>query len=903
MPESLLTTKLYVPPLRPGYVARSRLIERLNAGRHRKLTLVSAPAGFGKTTLVVEWLRPHEEESSGETRPNGLAWLSLDEGDNDPIRFLRYVAAALQRCDSRIGQVLQQVLQSPQLPPLQSLVASLINDIASMDTSLTLVLDDYHFISASDVHHLMQSLLERAPPRLHIVLTTREDPPLSLPQLRARGQVTELRERDLRFTTEEAAAFFSRTMGLSISVEASAALESRTEGWIAGLQLAALAIQEGAEQPETFVKAFAGSDRYVMDYLIAEVLQRQPPEIRSFLQRTAILNRLNASLCDALLDVHSPVLEDARSELSSQAILEQLERTNLFVMPLDHRREWYRYHRLFAEFLTVQLGQAERRQLHLRAAQWHEAHNLMDEAVHHALASNDLAYTEQLVAKAADQRIFSGDLSTVRKWLDAIPDARVRSNPDLALSKGLLLGLNGEMASAEDYLVAAEGAADANLPISDLAIRGKLQSLRGFIALFAHLSPEAAIEHAREALNALDDDRPHWRILTLWMLGEASERTRPISEAIDVYREARQIGLALENQFFTASVEAWLAFALNTHGERRAALRLCEQALPRFISDGRTSPVADYLYVRMGELHYEANDLEQARRCFGEVRQLSQQLGEARASISDSLAAPLLDALGQTEVALAALQKAIQTATEGGYIEDPSRAVEANMRLKHGDAAFAEQWATKLNLSLDDELHYIHLERHLTFARLLLARKRWDEARQWLERMAQFTRSQELYRALISVQVLLSLAAHAQHDEHGAREYLVSAVGRAAPENYLRAFLDEGAGVIKLLPAVRHVAPAFVDALLVQGSSGLPVEAAAFRGTSAPGDKLVEPLSDRELEVLALIAGGLTNGEIAHKLYIAEGTVKRHINNIYGKLEVRNRAEAIGRARERRLLA
>ncbi|MBZ0300668.1 MAG: AAA family ATPase, partial [Anaerolineae bacterium] len=390
---AFLATRFHQPVPRPNQVARPRLIERLQAGleQSHRLTLVSAPAGFGKTTLVSAWLNRSDHP---------VVWLSLDEADNDPIHFLSYLIAAFQNAQPDLGRMAQTLLQSPQMPPLNHLMTLLLNDLAVGDSPLVLVLDDYQVISAPPVHDLLTFFVEHQPPTVHLVLTTREDPPLPLPRLRARGQVTDIRERDLRFTPDEAAAFLNQTINLSLDPAVIAALEARTEGWVAGLQLASLAVQENPDQAGAFVSAFTGDDRYVMAYLMAELLERHPDAIRAFLRETALLDRLTASLCDALT---------GRGD--SQFMLEQLDASNLFVIPLDHRREWYRYHRLFAEFLRATLTPDERPRLHQRAAQWYEAQNLLEPAVQQTLASarltGDYAALARLVTVAAEQTLSS----------------------------------------------------------------------------------------------------------------------------------------------------------------------------------------------------------------------------------------------------------------------------------------------------------------------------------------------------------------------------------------------------------------------------------------------------------------------------------------------------------------
>jgi LuxR family maltose regulon positive regulatory protein len=880
---ALLRTKLYIPSVRPGLVSRPRLVDRLSAGSHRKLTLISAPAGFGKTTLVTEWVCGGAAE---------VAWISLDEGDNDPVQFLQYLIVALQQVDGNLGQTLQQLLQSPQLPPPENLITPLINDLAAVDTALTLVLDDYHLITFPGVHHMVQFLLEHQPPTMHLVLSTREDPPLPLVQMRVRGQVTEIRERDLRFTLEEAAAFLNRTMGLDLSPETVEALEARTEGWIAGLQLAALALQEDrdADRAPGFVADFAGDDRYVMDYLVVEVLQRQPEATRAFLRQTSILDRLSAPLCDALT-----------GRQDSQAILERLEGANLFLTPLDHRREWYRYYHLFAGSLRATLDRDEQKRLHQRAARWYERHGATSQAIHHALAygevSGDLADAERLVRAAAAEMIHSGNLVTVRGWLDALSDERVRADGELATYKGWMLALSGEIAAAEEYADLAERhlrkAEDG--PTVGL---GRVLVLRSFIAVILRQDYERAIALATEALHVLGDDLPRWRVMALWTLAESQERTRNITEAIATLRQAQSVRQETGDVLFMNVIDAFLAVDLYLYGRRREAVRVCQEALKLYVDrEGRPSPMASFIYSRLGTLYYAANQLALAQKHLEEGLRLSDQFAlSSPYTFARGSLAPVLYAQGEADAALAALQEARELAArealgDAGWLS----AAEADIRLKEGDVRFALQWADSAGLPLEERPTFLRIEMHLVYVRLLLAQGRLADARRRLARLESFLRERGLYRRLITVYILQAITAGRSGDHASAVEILSRSVEIAAPEDYYRAFLDEDRRVLALLPDVRDVAPAFVDQLLGYGGGAAVAEAAAAQ-------PLVEPLSDRELEVLRLIAAGLANREIAEELVIATGTVKRHINHIYGKLAVGSRTQAIAKARELRLL-
>jgi LuxR family maltose regulon positive regulatory protein len=887
MTTPLLTTKLYIPPPRPNLVPRPRLIERLEEGVRQgaRLSLVSAPAGFGKTTLVAEWICASTRE---------VAWLSLDETDDDPVRFLTYLIAALQQIDGRTGQAVQPFLQSPQLPPTQSLITPLVNDVAAAGADLILVLDDLHLVSSPTVHQILGFLLEHQPPNLHLVVSTRQDPPLPLHQWRARGQMTEIRERDLRFTPEEAAAFLQQTMGLRLSPQAVAALESRTEGWITGLQLAALALYHAPGDISATVATFTGDDRYVVDYLVAEVLQRQPEPIRQFLRRTAILDRLTAPLCNAMTG-----RDDA------QAILEQMERANLFLIPLDHRREWYRYHRLFAEVLRTSLDPEEQRALHHRAARWCEAYGLAGQAIHHALAygsaAHDWTQARRLIRAVAEETLLGGALETLRGWLDALPEAEVQTDGELALYRGWLLALGGDLAGAEAYVAAArlqrattEGG-DAN--------RSRLLVLRSFIAVLEHEDYEAGLELAARALDLLGEDQGHWRVIALWTMAESQERTRDIGEAIATLREAVRTGRALGEQIFTTVTEMSLAKALNDQARYQEALAVCTEAIERQTDEaGGLSPLAGILLSRLAMLHYEANELALSRQYHERGLALCKQLAlEYDLTSFLGLSAPTLYAQGEVDAALDALREAYQFASSTGQVDAAwFLAWEANIHLCEGDLPFVVRWAETEGLSPDGEPHYLLLESHLVYARLLLVQGRLADARRWLARLEQFVRERNLHRWLITVHILQALAAGQSGDRAAARELLSQALRIAAPGGYVRAFLDEDRRALALLPEVRATAPALVDRLLEQaglsdlGRAAVPVPPAA--------QPLVEPLSERELEVLRLVAAGLSNREIAAELVIAVGTVKRHLHNIYGKLGVHSRIQAAADARDLGLL-
>jgi len=707
--------------------------------------------------------------------------------------------------------------------------------------------------------------------------------------------MSEIRADDLRFTPDEVTEFLNRVRQLELPPEDVVALQTRTEGWITGLQLAALALQEEQDptRAKAFIAAFTGDDRFVSDYLVAEVLQRQPEMMRQFLRQTAILDRLTASLCDTVLGSEN-----------SQAMLERLDEGNVFLIPLDRRRQWYRYHRLFAEALRTTLTRSEQMQLHQRAARWFENHGFTGQAIRHTLAyastSGDWDDAERLIRLAAEETIFDGGVLTARGWLDTLPEKRVRADGELATYKSWVLALTGDMALAEEYASTAEAllrqTSSEKTPEVNL---GKLLALRAFIALFSRQNYREAIRLASDALQWLEEDQAHWRIIALWAMAESQERTSNIAEAVATLRAAWQVGRVQGSQVFAVTVALFLSTALQIHGQRRQAVAVCEEAIAQYSDEtGRPSPVAGSIFSQLGRLYYEANQLELARKYLEQGLALSEQLALDN-SIMASLgfSAPTLYAQGETDAALQSLQRAYKLAIQTGLADaDWYLAGEVNIRLRQGDLAFAQRWAETARLSPDDTPQYLRIEQQLVYARLLLALEQLPDARRWLARLERFTRERGLFRWLLTTHILQALVAQQCGERLAAHEYLSRALKIAAPEDYFRAFLDEDEKVVALLPEVRHVAPQFVDRLLdfAGVSESRPVVAV---------QALIEPLSERELEVLALIATGLSNREIAQRLYIAVGTVKRHLNNIYGKLGVHSRMQAVAKARDLQLLS
>jgi LuxR family maltose regulon positive regulatory protein len=915
MSTPILTTKLYVPPPRHHAVLRPRLIERLNEGLHRRLTLVPAPAGFGKTTLLGEWV-------AGCERP--AAWLSLDEADSDPTRFLAYLVAALQTIAADIGESVLDVLQSPQPPPTESILTTLLNEITTIPHDFALVLDDYHVVDAKPVDDALAFLIEHLPPRMHLIIATREDPQLPLARLRARGQLAELRAADLRFTPSEAAEFLKEVMGLNLSAEDIAALETRTEGWIAGLQLAALSMR-GREDVTGFVKAFAGDDRYIVDYLIEEVLQRQPERTRSFLLQTSILDRLSGPLCDAVTGQ-----EDGRG------MLEAVERSNLFVVPLDHQRRWYRYHHLFADVLQARLMQEQPDHapaLHQRASEWYEQNDLPADAIRHALAAEDFERAAKLVEvtwRAMDRSFQS---ATWLGWVKALPDELVRVRPVLSAGYAHALLDVGELEAAEARLRDAERwldtTADMNqrpderpeVPSAEMSVAGmvvvdeeQFRSLPASIATARAYHAQTlgdvpgTVTYARRALDLLPGVYYYERGVlaallgvAYWASGDLEAAHRSFADFMANMRMAGNILVAIGATYVLADIRM-------AQGRLHEAVRAYERSLQ--LAEEQSEPVlqgtAD-LYLGLSELECEQGDLEAARQHLLTSKELGEHATLPGLQYRSCVAmARIREAEGDLDGALDLLHEA-----ERQYISSPvsdvrpAAALKARVWIAQGRLAEALGWAREQGLSAHDELSYMREFEHITLARMLIAHYRSDriehsihEAMELLERLLQAAEESGSMGSVIEILMLQALAHEAQGDDSTALVPLERALSLAEPEGYVRVFVDEGTPIARLLyEALSHgVEREFTRRLL----AAFPV-AEPEQTTSSPSrvsdSELVEPLSERELEVLQLIAEGLTNQEVATRLYLSLHTVKVHARNIYGKLGAKSRTHAIAKGK------
>ena len=910
MPETLLSTKLYVPSLRPNLVARPHLIDRLNQSLllGHKVTLVSAPAGFGKTTLVNEWVGSLRLDAEKECQiGNKIAWLSLDESDNDPARFLAYFIAALQMIDSSIGQKVQTVFQSQQRLLIDPILMTLVNDIAQLSDPLlensskdfVLILDDYHIIEEPTIHQAIEFLLERQPPRMHLVILTREDPPLPLSKLRVRNQMVEIRGSNLHFSEIEVEIFLNEIMKLGLVPEEIALLETRTEGWIAGLQLAAISLQNQANRQD-FIRAFSGDSRLVIDFLLDEVLLRQPEDIHRILLRTSVLDRMCGPLCDAVVN-----LPDEESLLDGQSFLEYLDRANLFIVALDNQRKWYRYHHLFSEVLLHRLRQSESSQLptlHLRASKWFEDTADYNQALRHALAAGNLERTAQLVEQNALNLLVHSRLTRLKKWFESLPEDLIHSRPKLCIFRGWLHILIGTAEDANQSVHETEQLLISAAPQEETEEREILGLIYGLKARISLKNGELvkAIEFANKTLDYIVDGSPiHSHVAII--KGLAAYWGGDLEKADQSLREAIKISIECNHRFMTVEATIWLGYIKTLQGHIHQSAKLYRDAIQLAdLGENLKIPVAGSAYIGIALIEREWNNLEVAESLLMDGYDMCNLFGNP---LPWHIAlAHVKSAQGKQDNAFSEIQIAEQLGKGSevafAHLNIDIERVHLWLAPVEGNLAEAVRWADDSGLSADDIPAFSRRVEYTTFARVLAAQGQIDKALGLLGRLQDDAENGGRKGELIEIQILQALSLHSQGDIDQAITKLERAISLAEPGGYIRTFVDEGPPMARLLfeAVARGIAPDFVRRLL----AAFPVaglEQTNASTTQALNSELVEPLSERELEVLQLVAAGLTNREIASRLFLALNTVKVHTRNIYGKLGVNNRTQAVARAR------
>jgi LuxR family transcriptional regulator, maltose regulon positive regulatory protein len=896
MAQPFLSSKITLPPARAQLIPRPSLAARLDEVFSRKLTLISAPAGYGKTSLIAAWVRA--------ARCTCL-WISLDEGDNDLAHFLAYLAAALQEPYPQIGMALSARLKVPRLPAYAELLDTTLNEISQARQPVVLILDDYHLIHESVVHDCILFLLDHLPACLHLVIVSRADPPLRLARLRARSELAELRLADLCFNQDEAARFLNQSMGLGLNPESIATLTQRTEGWAAGLQMAALSLR-GVQDKAAFIRAFSGSNRYILDFLAEEIFQQQTEAIRSFLLQSSILDRMSAGVCAALI-------EPAPSSPAAGSILETLERSNLFLIPLDAERQWYRYHQLFLDILRKRLGQTWPDRvpaLHLKASIWFEANNYPAEAIEHALAAESYERAAGLIEAVADATLMRSEVETYQGWVNRLPRPIVHARADLELANcWVMLLTNAPLRIVEATLDSIHPASSV-LQAKAYVLRGYLISMKGEVV--------RAKELVRAALQALPEHENLFRNIAEWLLSVYYVSVGDFNTGAESLDRMLVSSLAKGDLMIAVASLCQLAEVHVRKAQLREARQDFERALAMTAAGGgRRLPIAGHVLIGLGELAWETNDLEGALRCFQESIELSAH-GQAVLALGAYL---YLAGIFQTQGDLIGADRAIEQAkalsgaAEFPYLDQFAAAFCARLWLGRGDLGAVAAWVQQRGLGegfdpaeMDDpgNYSYFHVRKYEipVVARWWIASGRPEKALEILAALRIRMQAQGRLRLLLEADLLTALAYQKLGDLPPALAALSRATALAEPEGYLRLFLDEGQPMLDLSNAARRCGTADGFALkLIQAFASEKHAHSQNNSIGSGSSSLPEPLSEREFELLRLIARGYSNQEIARRLFISLPTVKWHTGNIFGKLGVHSRTQALARARELGLLA
>lgn len=891
MSDELLQTKLFIPSLRPSLVPRTRLIKQLNRNKHSKLTLVSAPAGFGKTTLVVAWLAAaqavNDTTDTTPLTPHLSCWLSLDENDDILPRFFTYFIAAIRTVIPEFGTNLLTTLKSAQPLNETAVTQTLLNQLADLTQFVTLILDDYHVITNPAIHDALTTLIEYLPPCIHLVITSREDPPLPLPRWRVRGQLTEIRADDLRFNRAEATDFFQHTMGLPLDEQTITSLENRTEGWAAGLQLAALSLH-GQPNSAQQLATISGSDRHIADYLLTEVLYQQPPEIQQFLLQTAVLDRLCAPLCDALLEIQSPI-----SNLQSQKILERLETTNLFLVPLDSQRRWYRYHHLFAELLRERvqrdMGKTAVCQLHQRAAHWYESQNLREEAIRHAFQAEDFEYAGQLVAGTAVDSLWNqGGATLIQQWAKVLPSSIIQTYPRIAILAAFAHLVVGDVQIVAEYL---------NMAANQPQVEAEWHLLEAIFLRNRGQVPQA-IEFAQHALETLDPDQYILRTFAYLQL---------VSNYLELAEldEAEQVITTIRHHFDHIDISSQLQ-VLHMHGIIATIRANFHQAAAIYreglnLPDAAAQPMAGTLYNGLGYLHFQWHEMDEAATYYEKANSWVERTG-----ITDILfdtyvgQANLAIWHGEPQIALDIMArfKAFAQRSNLSEIIEMSNLYEAVYHLKAGQLETAVQWVNNSGLTASDKPtfklaeHYkLFITTHISHSQQTGDTSQLPALGELAQQLLALFRQRDYIFEALDLLTWMTLLYDLQGEREKALDCLQTAVTYAEPNNIIHPFVARGDPIQTLLTQL----PKTPFILRLQQT----VSPAARSASRSP---LADPLTDREQEVLACLAAGLTNKAIEEKLFISKNTVRTHLKNLYSKLGVNGRSQAVARANELELL-
>lgn len=888
MPASLLTTKLFIPALRPETVTRKRLWERLDkaASSGVRFTLVSAPAGYGKTTLIAKWLSDSE---------NCFSWFSVDDNDNDFVRFFSYFTAACKKIDTKVGDEALNLLSSSGEAAVETFVTLLINELVQIENHFYIVIDDYHLIKSPVIHQTVQLILDRMPDTMHLVLITREDPPFNLPRMRVRGYLCEIRVDDLRFDYGETSRFFLNTMDMEIRPEALKSISDRTEGWIAGIQLAALSIKGfDSSQVDEFLHDFSGKHYYIIDYLVEEVLKRQPLEIQDFLHKTAFLDRMNASLCD-----------DVTGRSDSKIILQELQQENLFLIPLDRTRDWYRYHHLFADSLKYNVPDGEARIIYEKTYKWFEDNNQLQEAVNYAFKAENLPEAVRIMEQAQAELIAGAQLSTLLGWLDALPENMIRQSEVLTVRKGWALLITGKAREAVSYVSTIDEAAEAKFSPFN---QGILKGLKASLA--AYRGGDEAETLAREALALMGYEDPVARVSTLNTLTRELMRLNKMEESGKIVKEAFELGNKLGFTLVSIMAAGNMGHILILTGKRRESVTILHTYLDKMIEKhGKPLAASGFIFANLAQAYYEANELEKAYEFALKTLDYS-----SRSSLAWSLNA--LNLMAVVQYAMGNFEDALNTLSEAKKVNDPVNLalnafkdewLEAEFALRRGDKDAVRKWIERNSISVSDRPNHFQDQGYFTFARFLLLEERYQEAQLLLDNLRKLMEDSGRINRLISVLILQAVYFRIVSNVKRAQQALEQALTLAAEEGYSRPFLDEGRIMADMLSRIKHKAPDYIEKLLSLLNNPILQDeytreiCRKMKSSKKDIDLssgLLEPLSARELELLKLIDTGLSNGEISEKLFISLHTTQWHISNLYSKLGVKSRIQALRKGKE-----
>ena len=934
----LLATKLFAPRPQPNSVPRQRLLAQLDRALGVPLTLIAAPAGAGKTTLLADWLG--QAESSNEHADQfKYAWLSLDSSDNNLTTFVGYLVAACRQLAPEIGQTTSALLQQPASRAAE-LLTPLVNELvasyaAAPPRESVLVLDDVHLLTDPAVHDALAFMTARLPPHMHLILVGRDDPPLPLSQLRARGHLVEVRAHDLRFTTKESAALLGAASGTVVTDEQAAALEARTEGWAAGLHLAALALRDRPHQASG-VGEVSGSSRHLIEYMADEVLGHLPAHLRTFVLQTAILERMCGELCDAVLGVTDgegpPTTQPRHSQPAvdsySQLMLDELERRQLFIVALDDERRWYRYHQVFAELLRQRLMSGATAEhvaaLHQRASTWFERRGLIEQAIEHALATAQPETAARLVEQRAEALLIGSEMMTLRCWIERLPEQMIRSRRRLALTYAGVLLSNGNVAAVEPLLQAAERARppasddplfDKTEAVPAAVDRGWTDELAGYTATLRSIVARTdgdfarAIALGQAALDHLPDHFVFMRSATIWNLGTAYWLAGDLAAADEVFSDVWARNQDAENMYALAAVTTSLGQVRVIRGRLHEAAHLYRYVLEHAARLRVRLPSLGMMYVGLGGVLREWNDLHGATQHLNEGIALGKLFGSA-----DVLSAAYTT-LARVEQAQGDLRAAADTLAQAGqftpgFVFSLDRSQPMRALLAQGETAAVAAWATRSGAGIDTPVRYEHEAEHIMLSHVLLGRAAYREALSLLERLVTASDAGGRSGTLIEALALQALAYHGLDDRRRALTALERALTLAEPEGYVRSFVDRGAPMAMLLREAKNrgITTDYVAGLLAafspaagrESRAEAPAPVHSVDSMQSPAQS--EQLNEREQQVLRLIAAGHSNREIADILVIALSTVKTHINNLYAKLGIHSRTRALARARELGLL-